>query len=56
MDRKGNIVAFFFKMVLNKGSYSQEHPNGSDYRTIQKSYFHKKDLFAKKINEKWNNN
>ena len=52
----GNIVAFFFKMVLNKGSYSQEHPNGSDYRTIQKSYFHKKDLFAKKINEKWNNN
>ena len=43
MDRKGNIVDFFFKMVLNTGSYSQEHPNVSDYRTIQKSYFHKKD-------------
>ena len=37
---------FFFKMVLNTGSYSQEHPNVSDYRTIQKSYFHKKDLLS----------
>ena len=58
MDRKGNIVAvvFFFKMVLNTGSYSQEHPNVSDYRIIQKSYFHKKDLLSelKKINEKCN--
>ena len=58
MDRKGNIVVvvFFFKMVLNTGSYSQEHPNVSDYRIIQKSYFHKKDLLSelKKINEKCN--
>ena len=34
MDRKGNIVFFFFKMVLNTGSYSHKQPNVSDYRTI----------------------
>ena len=51
---KATLLLFFFKMVLNRILQSRTS-NVSDYRTIQKSYFHKKELFVKTINEKCNN-